>query len=430
MVIYPYLVNNGYVLYKDIIVPYFPLTLFLLSIFANFFGYQPALYQILTIGIILIIELLLFTISLKMSKNFLKALITTAFFVVLAIPFGTNGLWFDLILTPLVILSIYFFYDFIKRGKKKSFTISLIFLSLSFFIKQQIAFLAGVYFVTLISNKFGFERRTFSIILKPLVFFLLLLLSQAFLLLKIHALKDAIFWAVFFPAILAPKVPGYLLIPTFKQAVLIVALFIVAKPSFEKKDIKFMIYIFAVALLIFAYPRFDYFHLVPALAALALSFDVSSFKKGSRLKITLMSVSLIYLLIFSARQYLNSWGKEVRFFESDIKQSAKILTKYIPPNEKVYIQNGPDQILPLSGRLPPKPWADEFPWYLEINGVQNRVIEGIENQNAKYVVFQPYLIGSQFILGSYRPKIIADYLESNYKNFTPLSRDLWLKKKN
>ena len=48
MVVYPYLVNNGFMLYRDIINPYPPFLSYSLAIFAKIFGYQPLPYQILT----------------------------------------------------------------------------------------------------------------------------------------------------------------------------------------------------------------------------------------------------------------------------------------------------------------------------------------------------------------------------------------------
>src|SRR3989344_1901426 len=59
MVVYPYLLNNGFILYRDIINPYPPLFTGFLTIFARIFGYSPLFYQILTWVVILLIDLLI-----------------------------------------------------------------------------------------------------------------------------------------------------------------------------------------------------------------------------------------------------------------------------------------------------------------------------------------------------------------------------------
>src|SRR5216684_3579309 len=69
MVVYPYLLNHGFLLYRDIINPYPPLLAYKLSFFASLFGYQPAPYQILTWLIILITDVAIFLAVAKVTKN-------------------------------------------------------------------------------------------------------------------------------------------------------------------------------------------------------------------------------------------------------------------------------------------------------------------------------------------------------------------------
>ena len=128
--------------------------------------------------------------------------------------------------------------------------------------------------------------------------------------------------------------------------------------------------------------------------------------------------------------YQLNWGQNVRFFEPEIFTAAKHLSDNIHADNLVYIQNGPDQLLPLAKRLPPKPWVDELPWYLEIGNVQQKVLSGIEKENPAFIVYKPYSRGERYALGVYRPQKIADYLDNNYYNSVQISQDLWLKTKN
>ncbi len=108
---------------------------------------------------------------------------------------------------------------------------------------------------------------------------------------------------------------------------------------------------------------------------------------------------------------------------------SKILKQIAPANGPVYIQNGPDQLLPLAAVLPTRPWAIQFPWYLEIGKTQERILTGITSQYPQFIVYKPYDIGPKYAVGTYRPSKIANYLDSHYKNLIQISDTLWLKKR-
>ena len=107
MAVYPYLMNNGFLLYKDIINPYPPYLSLFLSFFTKTFGYLPISFEILTLLFIFTIDYLIYTFSRKIFQSKSAAIINTAFFALFSIPFGINGLWFDLIQTPFILISVY-----------------------------------------------------------------------------------------------------------------------------------------------------------------------------------------------------------------------------------------------------------------------------------------------------------------------------------
>src|SRR3990170_31418 len=181
MVVYPYLLNNGFLLYRDIINPYPPSLTWFLAIFAKIFGYSPLAYQILTWIIILIIDLSIYIISQKVFKNRRFALSSVAFFAVLSIPFGVNGLWFDLVQTPLILWALYFFYQFLnskaKSSLKLNFLVSFLFLTIAFFIKQQVFWVVSLFLVFALSKyKFGISKFLKNHYLAVLPFCVLLIL--------------------------------------------------------------------------------------------------------------------------------------------------------------------------------------------------------------------------------------------------------------
>ena len=431
MVVYPYLVNKGFFLYKEIINPYPPILTFFLTIFAKIVGYHPVPYQILTWIFILTIDLSIFYIAKKIFKKLHSALASLLFFMILSIPFGVNGLWFDLVQTSFILFATYYFYQYLQKPKQID-TLLLPFFSLTiaFFIKQQAIWLI-LWFTIVLFLKF--RTRIFDIFLKNFYLFapfIFLFLIQILAFWQKGTLFDFIYWTIYFPFFKASTMPGYILLPTLRQFLPIAALFLLFTPAFFKTkfETNFLISTAFVSLF-FAYPRFDYFHLIPSLALISVMFgenlknlSISNFPARA-----VFVFSLFFLVFFTGRYLTRNWHQDVRFFEKDVMQAAAFLAKITSSSEPIYIQNGPDQILPLANRLPVKPWADEFPWYLETKDVQDKVLAGIITQNPKFIIFKPYDNGPIYELGVYRPKEITDYLDENYQNLIEISDTLWLR---
>ena len=428
MVVYSYLLNNNFLLYRDIINPYPPLLTYLLSIPTRLFGYHPLSLQILTWIIIMTCDLLIYVFVKKSTQNRFYAFACLAFFLIISIPLGINGLWFDLVQTPFILASFYFFYKFSKNNQNIKFlSLSLIFLIAASLIKQQALWLFFAYFAILMSES---KFRKVAILKEFGIFLLILALINfaQFLFFWTKGLqKDFVFWTIYFPLIKASSMPGYILLPSVRQLTVVLSLYLIFLPIIMKK--KSLATLVSLPMLAFAYPRFDYFHLIPALSI--LSFNVGEnlkFFKLSKFSTKIVVLfALVFLFVFTTKYIRSNRTWQVRFFEQDIHSAAIFMSKVTQPDEPIYIQNGPDQILPIAGRLPTKPWADEFPWYLEIEGLQEKVIQGVENQNPKYVIFKPYEQKDNYEIGSYRPQILANYLDENYRNHFQINESLWLK---
>lgn len=431
MVIYPYLLNNGFILYKDIINPYTPIFTYSLSFFSKYFGYLPPPYQILTWSIIILTDLLIFLISNKIFKSRILATISLTFFIIFSIPFGVNGLWYDLVQTPLILVSFYFAYAYFKSPKKlKSLIIASTFLSIAFFIKQQtVWFYIWLAIIVFLKNKNNPRQllKNFLIILSPLLLFTII--CSAFFY-SLNNFQDFVFWTFYFPFFQASKMPGYFLPPTKRQLLILLGLLVLLLPFLKVRDKKTnLIKGASLFLLPFAYPRFDYFHLIPFLALSSLSFgpNLKALISASlKMKIT-FSIFVVFMILITARFLTTNYQKEVRFFEQDIFKAATLVKILTSEEDRIFIQNGPDQVVVLAQRLPTRPWAIQFPWYLEIEKTQARILEGIKKDDPKLVVYKPYTGEGKYQIGSYKPKDIASYLDSNYQNLDQISDSLWLK---
>lgn len=428
MVVYPYLLNNKFLLYRDIINPYTPLFIEFLGVFSRHFGYQPLPYQVLTWGTILLIDLLIFGTSLKITNSFKRAIFATLFFATFSIPLAINGLWFDLVQTPFIIISIFLFYSYLQSKKIKSLFFASVSISIAFFIKQQSVWLPLSFIVIILADK---DQKITDKIKKILVLLYPFLFLFSFSLVRfglIGILQDYGYWAFYFPFVKSSHLSGYILLPNLKQVFIVILSFLILIPLFANKKSPRILFFFSFVLLLSAFPRFDYFHLIPSFSILSILASTLKFNFNKNKIIAPISISSIVLFsIFSLRFYQRNWNNNIRFFEEDI-QTAATLIKFIEPSGAIYIQNGPDQIYPLSSTLPVKPWVDEFPWYLEKSDLQDRVVEALKRENPKILLLQPYSQTSAFGLGSYRPKKIADYLDQNYITIQKITNNLELKK--
>lgn len=431
MVVYPYLLNHGFLLYRDIINPYPPLLLYKLSFFANIAGYQPLPYQILAWSIILMTDILIFKLAKILTGKTSSAVLATVFFMILSIPLGVNGLWFDLVQTPLVLISVFFFGRFMERKSDyKSLIISSLALSIAFFIKQQALWLV----IWFLANMLFYSRGNLKKIDKP-VFILVAPLAvgifiEALIFLPQNLLNDFVFWTIALPFFKASSMPGYVLLPTLRQLLVVAGLFVLLAPVILKRDRVGNFYLLSAAVLVlFAYPRFDYFHLIPALSVLALSAATAldDFKKSKRIVLLLSLLALLLLSAATARYLQRNWTREVRFFEKDVYQAAGILSKINTKDKPVFLQNVSGQILPLSQTLPTKPWADSFPWYLESPSLQTNIVAGVLNEKPDFVLYKPYSGDGAYELSSYRPRKIADFIDGSYAQLRDIPGGLILK---
>lgn len=433
MLVYPYLLNHGFQLYRDIINPYPPILTFLLSIFTKQFSYDVLPVQILTWSTIIIVDLIIFVLSLKITKNQFLAFSSLIFFAVFSVPFGVNGIWFDLFQTLPILLAVYMFYNYLQNNKnKKSLIFSFCLLAVAYSIKQQAVWLFAWFTLLGLITLKKFKKKVFHFLFLTFIPFIITAIGFDVLFLKQNTLSDFLFWTVYFPFFLSSSLPGYILFPSLRQLIVLIVLIIIFLPTILRIKLKVTFLTLAgFVLFIFAYPRFDYFHLIPSLSVLSLGFGKNlQHLARSDLKIKFLGISAVLLLtVFSVRYFQRNWTTEVRFFENEVYRTAKFLQIINSSNQPVFLQNVSGQILVVSGSLPTKPWADSFPWYLEIPDIQEKVIAGIKNENPALVIYKPYQNSGEFDLATYRPKKIADYLDQNYKDSFKINDQLLLKSK-
>lgn len=407
---YPYLINHDFLIYRDFAHPYVPLLSLVLAFYYKIAGLSLTSNQFFTWGLILVNDMMIFLIARKFSKNF-SALIPLTIYVLLQPIFEGNMLWFDLATTPLI-LGSFLSFIYIKDVGRKLFWFGF-FLALALMVKQQVILFLVLSSIILVLSKECREYLKFYILggIIPAGFLLIILLTFGIF-------KEYIFWTMEFPLIWLPKFPGYSDLPTTKNIIMLLLLFglpvIWLIKNFPSLDIfRRIILVSIVATVVMAFPRFSYFHLQPAVAVLIIFYITTiNFK---RIGVIFLIIGISYGL-FLWKDYRPFVGVELaRFYDKQDLDLAKFVKENSREDGSVYFLGPHSLVFVLAGRIPPKPWIENFVWHFEIPGMQEKQIEGFKREEYLVIFKQGPIPGNWYDLGSYQPKEIIDYIESNYE---------------
>jgi hypothetical protein len=339
MVLYPWLHNSGFLLYRDIGNPYFPLLTWVLSFWTKTFGFSQESYVTFTWGFIFITELLFIFIALKIFKNKSKVFFAFLIYVILLIIFEGNGLWFDLICTLPLLLSFYFLIN-------KKYIFVGICLGISLLIKQTtIWVILGSFFYVFIQRQ-GQPSGVKKIITMLIPIGIVLGIVVVFFYQQ-GTFPDFFYWTIKLAFGGMQSKLGFVELPTRRNLIVIALTFwpllLSFKDIYRKKEIC-LATIFCVATMFFAFPRFGYFHLIASLPF--LSIVATNVLENKLIKGVYLTILFVLLINFVK---INS-PFSIRFFSTKTFQKNSALDKY-------FIKN----------KLPNKPWIDNFPWYPKKN---------------------------------------------------------------
>lgn len=408
---YSYLINNNFLLYKDIGLPYQPLLpLFLSGVFGTF-GYGLLTLKVITWLIILFIDLLIFITSIKIIGRKPFSLLPVGIYILLQPLTSGNMLWFDLATTPFILLSLMS----VVFLKEKKWFFSFLFLAIATFIKQQ----AGLIFIPFIIYLI-FSREKVKIF-SGLLGILIPSFVVAIYVLANNILNDYLFWTFEVPVIWYPSFPGYSRWPTSNELLITLLIFlpgiILMMKSIKKSKQLQVAALFFLSTFLTSFPRFDFFRMQPTLAIYILLIILSFSQKIKVLALLIIPICLAAGILFvKSLPTLH----ENRFYGNNEQKLSQQLTNLSGKDDKVYLL-GVDSInYVLSNRVPSKPWIDNYVWYLEIPGMQEKVIEGLKKTPPKVILLKKAHIGNWYGLGTYRPKKIVEYITLNYEKINEI----------
>jgi hypothetical protein len=125
-----------------------------------------------------------------------------------------------------------------------------------------------------------------------------------------------------------------------------------------------------------------------------------------------------------------NWQRETRFYGADDFEMAQSIREEVPKEEKVFLLGLHSGLYTLADRLPPKPWTDNFGWYLEIPEVQEKIISRWQRNKPRAIFWREPNPGNWFDLGTYQPQKITDWIEKNYTKKEEIKSGVWLWKRN
>lgn len=429
MLVYPYLLNNGFVLYQDLIAPYTPIFLWILQIITSIFGYTPQISLFTTAVLAVINSLIIYWIVKKKTNQSVVAYLATLFYAGWFFYFEGNGLWFEIFQVHLILLAYYFMDLFLfARSKIIYFVAACILISIAFFTKQSAMWLIfGLVGYLLFTKQFK-GLKTY-LILQLVTFFLvgIIVLGLCFLMGYGWGFID---WAFGYTFFYFPLSPGHTAYPAVDQLLKLGIPLLVLAPLIIYLDRrKLLLIAFLGATFMAALPRWGLFHLQPFVAILAISsiyFWEYLIKANKITRVAMLFIITIWVVVI-VRQEMRFLNLPIRFFEPEIYKLADQIN-----TQDYWIINGPDQAYVLNQHIPKvKPYVQNFAWYFEYADLQQQVIEGIQESCPRVILYSPFSDGQGVGVGQYRPNQLAEYILNTYDVSSKLENNyLLLKPKN
>jgi hypothetical protein len=410
MTLWPYLITKGWLPYKDIAIAHTPLLLIDLTILYKLFGVGLWQLKIYTWLLILLTDVLLFWIV-REIWNRKTAMISLAFFIPFQLFYEGNGLWFDLALVPMALIIFYFI-------KKKDYLWVGIFWALAFLTKQTafwflipigLMFFQGISLQKL-QKLLGVSKKFALGVLGTFLVAILAIWALGFL-------KDFYYWTFEFGIGILPKAQGQINLPTLRQLVISFFPFSILAllPFVQKRKESIQLSTWVIAGTLGAFPRWELFHFQPALPFLAIvgGLILSQINKLKPIIKILLAGYVILSIFLVSKFYLREWGRETRFFESEVKQIVAYIEENMEQNDKIYVLNAWDSVYAWSDTLPAvRPWVPHLPWYMKLPGIQEDIVSGLDIVRPKLIMQGEY---SETGLGSYRPILIDEFIKDNYE---------------
>lgn len=419
MLAYPYLLQKGFHFYRDIVHPYLPFLPYAILVISRVFGLSVLTIQGITYAIIFFNDLFLWYIVNQWFKRRL-AIYLLILYIALQLLFDGNGLWFDLATTPLILAAMYSFWKYMVNKSHWIYTSGFI-LGVAFLIKQTVVVFILFELLFLLFKRLYKESIQYFVVTSLPFISLFLFFSP----------RELIDWGIVFPLFAVSRLPGYILLPTLRQAVVVALVLspILMVWKIQEKRL-WLVATWSLLALTFIFPRFDFFHLQPLVPLFVLTVGIIITRNlKSYWFYVYLAVYLVTLGGLFIRYFMINFHQPPRFFNSELYDSTNQLSQKLPHSLPIFFYNTTANYFVAANLTPAKPWVDLFPWYLEIPDMQGRIVASFEKQKVIWVIARDFAQAGRYDLGSYKPQLIDGYIKKNFDYSDRIDNELWLLKR-
>ncbi len=425
MLSFPYFVNNGLVLYKDLVFVYTPLSILPQILFFKIGFVNPFFLKLFFIFYKLITLLVFIKVFEVINlKKDLKVILYGLFLVILMFEFVPNSFWPDSILSLYLIIFIFYYI-------RSRFFLAGLFLGLCFLTKQtSIIFFPPSLLLVLI------YERNLKILLNYILGFVVPVTIFILYLVTSNTVGDFYRWAIYYPLYFWREIPGYLYLLNSKREMIF--MFIVNFPIFLivlkrnlRNKISLSLVIFSLLSLFLMFPRYTPIHLSSNLIISVLLWRIvlNKFTAGKQILILILIILMGYFIIKPSFKFSNS----IRFFENSDLKISNTLNEVILKSDNVYLLGLHSGLYFSANLLPPTPWLDNYPWYFEIqNESMNTLNKWNSDKNPEYIIKTNDTNKSYYDIDGYRSVLFSAYLNSFYEvnRIDNLNLEIWKRIKN
>lgn len=407
--IYSYLTDQGFLPYKQILDQHFPGLMFFPINLHTLGMTTPAAARIWHYALVSATHILLFLVARRLFKSEKWALFTNFLYLIWQPFFEGYVLWIDTFVPIFLLGAFYFLQE--MRFKPRNLFLSGLLLGTALLFKQ-----VAIPLIVILGFLFLWKIRKVSILFPYAIGVAIPIVLLVVYILTLGVWQDFVFWTVTFNltifAQMGRKLPDLIgivrALPVFGLAGMALWLFV------RRNLTKFSVLsVFFLASLVYAFARFDYVHLQPALP-FALLILVSAFLKIEKrfrqpLYLGFIVISFVLLALF----YRIHIGDRVLFFgdiERKISDKVRQLTN---PQDSVFALGTTPHLYQMTNTLPSGGvFVFQFPWFMTV--AEDRVLAGIINDPPKVVVRdRDATVGGQRFI-KFMPKI-NKHVERYYK---------------
>jgi hypothetical protein len=448
VILQPWLLKRGFVMYEDIVDLHSPLMPLLVATLTPLMPDGLSLAKLILVVLLSLSTLLTFVVGWR-TMGWLGGLGAACFFVVWSPAFGFGKLWHESFLAPLFLL-LFVFYDTSAARRSTRSCLFLGFLGgVAILFKQHAALVFAAFVVWHAFATWHLHRSGSNLVrevglmglgaMAPVSAYAVFQYAQA------GSLESFWYWTMAYPVTsdygsLAAQPPTIAQIGVVASSCLLLpAALFSAIDSKRKGDRAWLHLGLGLTLLaassVTAYPRFDFFHLQATLPWLALTSALTfayAWRSGisGRFFAAGITVALSAFWLITAgpayRPVAAAPAQQYTSEYSDLVPLAQRIRQYIGPAGCIYLFPDDEATANLYYLLrcsPPRFWIFHYPWYMS-GWVRDRILSSLDADPPAWVAFFP----GRWDAENRAPEIVK-YLQDHYQRKTSFQwaqGEVWL----